>query len=107
MVTYQFIVAFANMGRRRNQIPNRVYHKSSGQDRVIFGSRTIYLGPHDSPESLANYARVLANIAATGDPEPQKKTFTMTNKPRDTMPRGKECRKRIEFITRDTRQSRI
>lgn len=77
MVTYQFIVAFADMGRRRNHIPTRLHHKPSGRDRVIFGSRTIYLGPHDSPESLANYARVLANLAATGEPEPQKKTFTI------------------------------
>ena len=77
MVTYQIFSLFALMGRKKNQIPSRLYHKPSGQDRVIFGSRTIYLGPHDSAESLANYAKVLANIAATGDPEPQKKSFTI------------------------------
>lgn len=72
MVTYQIFSLFALMGRNRKSIPSRLYHKPSGQDRVIFGGRTIYLGKHDSPEALANYARVLANIAATGDPEPQK-----------------------------------
>lgn len=72
MVTYQIFSLFALMGRKRNSLPSRLHHKPSGQDRVIFGSRTIYLGPHDSAESLANYAKVLANIAATGDPEPRK-----------------------------------
>ena len=70
MVIYQIFSLFALMGRKRNQLPSRLLHKPSGQDRVIFGGRTIYLGKHDSPEALANYARVLANIAATGDPEP-------------------------------------
>lgn len=60
------------MGRKKRPIPSRLHHKPSGQDRVIFGNRTIYLGRHDSPEALANYSRVLANIAATGDPEPRK-----------------------------------
>lgn len=72
MVTYQIFSLFALMGRKRNHLPSRLLHKPSGQDRVIFGGRTIYLGKHDSPEALANYARVLANIATTGDPEPQK-----------------------------------
>ena len=72
MVTYQIFSLFALMGRKRNHLPSRLLHKPSGQDRVIFGGRTIYLGKHDSPEALANYARVLSNIAATGDPEPQK-----------------------------------
>lgn len=72
MVSYQLLRFFASMANKRKAIPSRLYHKPSGQDRVIFGGRTIYLGKHDSPEAMANYARVLANIAATGDPAPQK-----------------------------------
>ncbi len=70
MVSYQIMMMFGLMGRKRHSLPSRLLHKPSGQDRIIYGGRTIYLGRHDSPESLANYARVLANIAATGEPEP-------------------------------------
>lgn len=72
VVIYQVFSLFALMGRKRNHLPSRLLHKPSGQDRVIFGGRTIYLGPHDSPEALANYARILSNIATTGDAEPRK-----------------------------------
>lgn len=75
MVTYQILTMFGLMGRKKKTLPSRLYHKGSGQDRVIFGGRTIYLGRHDSPESLANYARVLANIAATGDPDPRSQAL--------------------------------
>ena len=70
MVSYQIMMVFGLMGRKRHSLPSRLLHKPSGQDRVIFGGRTIYLGPHDSAEALANYARILANIAATGIPDP-------------------------------------
>lgn len=77
MVSYQIIHAFLEMGRRRNQIPNRLLHKPSGQDRVIFGGRTYYLGPHDSQESLQRYAAIVRNIATTGEPEPSRTVPTV------------------------------
>lgn len=62
------------MPRTKNDIPNRLYHKPSNQDRVIWDGKTYYLGIHDTPESLANYAKILASIASTGfavPPEPE------------------------------------
>jgi integrase len=48
------------MARPKSKAPARRYHLS-GQSVVTLGGRDIYLGPHDSPESIARYA-VLINI---------------------------------------------
>jgi integrase len=77
VVTYHLLMLFGVMGRKKKTLPSRLYHKGSGQDRIIFGGRTIYLGRHDSPESLANYARIVTNISATGEPEPTKRTHSI------------------------------
>ena len=50
------------MARSRNPVPKYTLHKSSGQARVCYGGREYYLGKHGSPESLAEYARVCAEI---------------------------------------------
>jgi integrase len=77
MVSYQIIQAFHEMGRRRNQIPSRLRHKASGQDRIIFGGHTYYLGPHDSPESLQRYAEIIRNIVTTGEAVPSTTRLTV------------------------------
>ena len=46
-------------------MPARRFHVS-GQSIVTFNSRTYYLGPHDSPESLARYAVLLAKYQSGG-----------------------------------------
>jgi integrase len=77
MVTYQIMRYFAEMGRRRNQIPSRLLHRASGQDRIIFGGHTYYLGPHDSPESIQRYAEIIRNIVTTGEAVPAKSALTV------------------------------
>jgi integrase len=68
MVSYQFIQFFALMGRKRNTIPNRILHRPSGQDRIVWRGRSIYLGKHGTPEAEAAYRRVVRNILTTGEP---------------------------------------
>ena len=56
----------------RSQIPNYRLHKPSGQAVVTIRDasgvrRDVYLGPHGSPESRAEYARLIA-LAAAGAP---------------------------------------
>ncbi|MCC9645010.1 site-specific integrase [Rhodopirellula sp. JC740] len=53
------------MPRPKSKMPARRFHVS-GQSIVTFNSRTYYLGPHDSPESLARYAVLLAKYQAGG-----------------------------------------
>lgn len=77
MVTYQLIRFFADMGRKRNAIPNRLHHKPSGQDRILWRGRSIYLGKHDSPEADANYRRLIRNIVELGDPEIEQSQVTV------------------------------
>ena len=48
------------MARPKAKAPSRRYHLS-GQSVVTIGGRDFYLGPHDSPESIARYA-VLVGI---------------------------------------------
>lgn len=76
MVTYQIIRFFADMGRRRNSIPNRIIHRPSGQDRIVWRGKTIYLGRSGSAEAEAAYRRVVRSIIDTGEPfvEPSKVT---------------------------------
>lgn len=70
MVSYQLIRFFADMGRKRNPIPNRIIHRPSGQDRIVWQGRSIYLGKHGTPEAEANYRRVVRSILDTGEPFP-------------------------------------
>lgn len=77
MVTYQFIRFFADMGRKRNAIPSRLYHRPSGQDRIVWNGRSIYLGRHGTPEADANYRRVVRNIMTLGEPELDSSTLTV------------------------------
>lgn len=53
------------MPRPKSKMPARRFHVS-GQSIVTFNSRTYYLGKHDSPESLARYAVLLAKYQAGG-----------------------------------------
>ena len=41
------------MARPKNKIPSYLPHPASGQARVRFNGRDIYLGPYGSPESQA------------------------------------------------------
>lgn len=77
MVTYQIIRFFADMGRKRNAIPSRLHHRPSGQDRIIWKGRSIYLGKHGSAESETNYRRVVRNIVTLGEPEVQATEMTV------------------------------
>lgn len=77
MVTYQLIRFFADMGRKRNAVPNRLIHKPSGQDRILWNGRSIYLGKHGTPEADANYRRIVRNIMELGEPEIEPSQVTV------------------------------
>src|SRR5262245_52572740 len=58
------------MPRPRNAVPTYRLHKPSGQAVVTLsgaggGRHDVYLGPHGSPESLAEYERVIAESRAS------------------------------------------
>ena len=53
------------MARPKVQAPARRYHMS-GQSVVTLGGRDIYLGPHDSPESIARYAVLIGIYQSSG-----------------------------------------
>lgn len=76
MVIYQVFSLFALMGRKKNAIPSRLAHRPSGQDRIIWNGRSIYLGKTGSPEADAAYRRIVRSILDTGEPfvEPSKMT---------------------------------
>lgn len=65
MVDYQNI---GDMGRKKAAFPSYLMHRATGQARIVWAGRTYYLGPHGSPDSLAAYQRMLAEIAAFGQP---------------------------------------
>ena len=50
------------MPRLVNRLPKYSSHKPSGQAKVRFKGRTIYLGKYGSPESKEAYARFIASI---------------------------------------------
>ncbi|MFO0796377.1 MAG: tyrosine-type recombinase/integrase [Gemmataceae bacterium] len=56
------------MARRKQSVPSYLLHKPTGQARVRIGGRDIYLGVYDSPESRAEYARVVAELAVHPTP---------------------------------------
>jgi integrase len=51
---------------RKPRLPGYRLHRASGNARVTLGSRDVYLGRYGSPESKAEYQRVLAEWLATG-----------------------------------------
>src|SRR5262245_44520768 len=55
------------MGRSRSPVPRYTLHKTSGQARVCYGGREVYLGVYNSPESLAEYERICAEIRPTAE----------------------------------------
>jgi hypothetical protein len=62
---------------RRNHIPSYRHHKQSGQAVVTLpdglgGRRDVLLGKYDTPESRAEYARVLAEWEASGRRPPRR-----------------------------------
>jgi integrase len=77
VVSYQIIRFFAEMGRKKNPIPSRLHHRPSGQDRVVWNGKTIYLGKHGSPEADANYRRVVRNIMEIGVAEVEPSEVTV------------------------------
>lgn len=50
------------MPRQKSAIPSYSFHKPSGQARVRIDGRTIYLGKFNSPESRAEYSRIVAEL---------------------------------------------
>lgn len=67
MVTYHLLMVFALMGRKRNTLPSRLSHRPSGQDRIIWKGKTIYLGRTGSAEADAKYRRIVRSIVDTGE----------------------------------------
>jgi hypothetical protein len=47
------------MPQLTNRLPSYRYHKSSGMAIVTLNGRDVYLGRHNSPESRAEYDRVI------------------------------------------------
>jgi integrase len=78
MVSYQYIRFFCDMGRRRHAIPNRLLHRPSGRDRIVWQGRSIYLGRHGSPESEAAYRKIVKSILETGSPYPPQSPTVAT-----------------------------
>ena len=77
LVKYHKTPFWRRMARPKKTVPSRLYHRPSKQDRVVWDGKTYYLGPHDSPEALAAYARIVQSILATGfatPPEPSTLT---------------------------------
>lgn len=65
MVAYQ---EMPEMGRKKAAFPAYLNHSATGQARIVWQGKTHYLGRHGTPESLAAYQRMLAEIAAFGHP---------------------------------------
>lgn len=54
---------------RRKSVPSYLFHKPTGQARVRINGRDVYLGKFDSPESMAEYQRIVGELAAAATPE--------------------------------------
>jgi hypothetical protein len=55
------------MGRlKQGTPPTYRKHKATGQALVTIDGRDIYLGVYDTPQSKAEYARLIAEYAITG-----------------------------------------
>jgi integrase len=63
-------VVYRIWGRSMNvqvsRLPSYRLHKPTGQAAVSIGGRDVYLGKHESPESRAEYDRIIAEWLATG-----------------------------------------
>jgi len=51
---------------KQPRIPSYRFHKASGQAIVVLSGKSFYLGPWNSPESRAEYERVVAEWLANG-----------------------------------------
>src|SRR4051812_49170496 len=49
---------------RKVRVPSYRFHKGSGQAVVVLGGPSVYLGKWDTPESKAEYERVIAEWLA-------------------------------------------
>lgn len=56
------------MARRKQSVPSYLLHKPTGQARVRINGTDVYLGRYDSPESRAEYARIIAELAVHPTP---------------------------------------
>ncbi len=56
------------MSRRRSSVPSYRLHKPSGLARVIVNGEHRYLGKYGSDESREAYARLIAELNASGGP---------------------------------------
>jgi integrase len=55
-----------SMHAQVSRVPSYRHHKPTGLAVVSIGGREVYLGKHDSPESRAEYDRIVAEWLATG-----------------------------------------
>ena len=55
-------------GRKPSNPPKYKLHKASGKAVVRLNGKEIYLGVHNTPESLERYQRFIAENWATGKP---------------------------------------
>lgn len=56
------------MGRPKNAVPSNCHHKPTDTARAWVGGRWVTLGRYNSPDSRAEYARVVAEAAVGGMP---------------------------------------
>jgi integrase len=66
------------MPRRPTITPKYSLHKPSGQAKVKWKGRTIYLGKYDSPESHEKYDRFIVQIANGQEPGPARPATVRT-----------------------------
>jgi integrase len=64
---------------RAKGIPSYCLHSATGQARCIVNGRSIYLGLYDSPESKAEYERVVRKLLADRSREELKRRVEITN----------------------------
>src|SRR5262245_33977042 len=72
------------MPRSANPVPSYSHHKPTGQAYIRIpdgngGRRVVYLGKHGSPESQAEYRRILAELQA----RPALARVTSADRPRN------------------------
>lgn len=74
MVNYQKTSSFDHnnglfcreMSRPKKDLPSYLKHAPSGSARCVWEGKTVYLGKYGSPESYAEYQKILALFLATG-----------------------------------------
>ena len=55
---------------RPERVPSYRFHKATGKAVVVIKGRSYYLGPWNSPESRAEYRRIIAEWLARGHDSP-------------------------------------